>query len=93
MTQLFFTLVGSLLFTAPAPEAGDTQKGDEADFVACLAAKDASIISAIRDAESQKAFEEAMKKGAALCEVSPEGFSMGRLFKALNAYKQDKNDA
>ena len=65
----------------------------EAAFVACLKEKRPDIIAKIRDASGEDAFLSALKQGADICSIKVEGMSMGKLFRALNAHKQDDTDA
>ncbi|GAA4038889.1 hypothetical protein [Parerythrobacter jejuensis] len=74
-------------------QVAEPAEGKEAAFVACLAEKDPDLIGKIRDAESQEAFLAALKEGVAKCPVDTDGMSMGRLFGALKAHKQEETDA
>ncbi|MEL6530838.1 MAG: hypothetical protein AAFQ27_12825, partial [Pseudomonadota bacterium] len=69
---------------APEPEAA---------FIACLAEKKPELIAKIRDASDQEGFLQALQAGTETCPATLEGMSMGKLFKALNAYKREKSDA
>ncbi len=81
-----------LLTSAPVLACADAVEAED-EFVACLAAKEPALIAKIRDADSEKAFVTALKEGVAVCPAEVDGMSMGKLFKALNAYKQGKSDA
>ena len=89
--RLLLPIVAALALTSPVlADEGETV---EAGFVACLADKQPELIAQIRDAESQEAFEQGMKKGLELCPTDQEKMSMGKLFRALNAYKGGTSDA
>jgi len=78
----FLTIVAALM-AVPALGHGDHQ-GAEYQLAACIHEKDPALLVEIRDASSQEAFVEALRRGAVLCEMSDlDGFSMGKFFDAI----------
>ena len=45
------------------------------------------------DAESQEGFETGMKTALEICPTETDAMSMAKLFRALNAYKEEGSDA
>lgn len=82
MRVLLPILVVSMLVS---PLSAEEAESIESTFVACLAEKQPALISQIRDADSQKAFEGAMKSALEVCPTETDKLSMGKLFKALAA--------
>ncbi len=90
MRKLFPVLAAVLL---ASPALASEEAGVEQQFVACLAEKQPNLIAQIRDAESQEGFEAGMKAGLEMCPMDTETMSMAKLFRALNAYKEEGSDA
>ncbi|MEM6476708.1 MAG: hypothetical protein AAF687_11125 [Pseudomonadota bacterium] len=63
--------------------------GPEASFVACLAEKQPDMIAKIRDAKGEQEFLAALMEGREICPTKTDKLSMGKLFNALNAHKQN----
>ena len=83
--------LGALVLAGPVfGDVPDT--GVEAALVTCIVEKDPVLAAAIKDAPSQEAFMEALKKGIELCPVDASQLSMGRFFDALNAALPAKTD-
>ncbi len=84
-------LLSSLSLATPA--IAEENPGVEQQFVDCLAEKQPDLIVQIRDAESQEGFEAGMKTALEVCPTETDAMSMAKLFRALNAYKEEGSDA
>ena len=91
MTLRVLLVTGTMLAAGAAAPALACMSGEE-HLVSCLLEKDPAAARAIRDADTQEGFVEALKEGAALCHSDVEEMSLGKLFDNLNA-ALDKADA
>ena len=93
-TNVRYALAEALYKSTLQTSPSSSQDADEeARFVACLDEKAPEMIQSLRDAPSEEAFENRLKSALEVCPADEETMSMGRLFRELNARRQDDPDA
>ena len=81
-------MIGILALLGATTVVAEDSATVEDAFAGCLATNQPALISVILDAESQEAFEGAMKQALEICPTATEKLSMGKLFRALAAARK-----